>query len=260
MLAVLVAARAVDGHELAVVVEVVLDELAGRMTRVARRGASSFTISAGCRMPAAARGDDPLRALVERLQRLASAGSPISTTTPLARGGEEAQHAVAHRRRRRAGARSWTMLEPEAGASCARSGCMTALDLLRGELDRPARRRAGCGSTAAARAAAGEPGSARIASNASRDDALELGQRGDPPVLVAHRRQVAHLGEREQALVLRVLVRDAAEQVDVLRPTASRSSAKFSQPPQFHRARPSSGACRGAPRPRRARRRSCAGM
>ena len=45
---------------------------------------------------------------------------------------------------------------------------------------------------------------------------LELGQRGDAAALVAHRREVADLGERDEALVLRVLARLGAEQVDVL--------------------------------------------
>ena len=62
---------------------------------------------------------------------------------------------------------------------------------------------------------------------------LELGQRGDAPVLVAHRREVAHLGERDQALVLRVLARLGAEQVDVLgrRHPLERELA---QPPDVH--------------------------
>ena len=58
------------------VVEVVLDERAGGLAGAAARrraGASSLTISAGCSSAAPARRDDPLRALVQRPQRLASA-------------------------------------------------------------------------------------------------------------------------------------------------------------------------------------------
>ena len=62
--------------------------------------------------------------------------------------------------------------------------------------------------------------------------ALQLRQRGDPPLLVAHRRQVAYLGEREQALVLRVRVRDAAEHVDVLR-RRKPLEVEVLQPPQL---------------------------
>ena len=72
---------------------------------------------------------------------------------------------------------------------------------------------------------------------------LELGQRGDAAVLVAHRREVADLGERDQPLVALVLVRDGAEQVDVGRrgqPLERRSSPAARAPS----ARPSSGAGR----------------
>ena len=90
------------------------------------------------------------------------------------------------------------------------------------------------------------------------EHALELGQRGDAPVGVAQRREVAHLREREQPLVLRVGARHAAEQVDVLgrraagpaRTADSRASAGGGT---------SSGADRGAPRPRPGRRRRAEG-
>ena len=45
---------------------------------------------------------------------------------------------------------------------------------------------------------------------------LELRQLRQPAGLVAHRREVAHLGHREQALVARVLAGDAVEEVDLL--------------------------------------------
>ena len=83
---------------------------------------------------------------------------------------------------------------------------------------------------------------------------LELRQRGDAAGLVADRREVAHLGERDEPLVARVLVRDGAEQVDVLgrgQPLERRTRAAATRPS----ARPSSGACRARSGPRRTRRR-----
>ena len=132
---------------------------------------------------------------------------------------------------------------------------MHRVDLLRGELDdRP---------DVQLDAVPQQPPARRSASLEAADpleglaeDALELRQRGDPPLLVAHRRQVAYLGEREQALVLRVRVRDAAEHVDVLRrrqAARGRSSAAAT----VAVGAPSWGAARGAPRPRRAPRTVC---
>ena len=94
--------------------------------------------------------------------------------------------------------------------------CMTDVDLLGGELDRPATRRAGCGSTAGACSARGAPGSRGCVSSDLHEHPLELGQRDDAPLLVADRGEIAHLGEREQPLVLGVGARHAVEQVDVL--------------------------------------------
>ena len=48
------------------------------------------------------------------------------------------------------------------------------------------------------------------------DHALELGDPDHAPALVSQRRQVAHLGDREQPLVAGVLARHAVEQVHVL--------------------------------------------
>ena len=45
---------------------------------------------------------------------------------------------------------------------------------------------------------------------------LEQRQRDDTPFVVAHRGQVPHFDDREQPLVLRVVVGDTAEHVDVL--------------------------------------------
>ena len=84
------------GTSAPVVVEVVLDELppAGRAAS-RRAGASSLTISAGCSSAAAAGGDDPLRALVERSQRLASADRRPRRRRRAPGRREEAQHALA---------------------------------------------------------------------------------------------------------------------------------------------------------------------
>jgi hypothetical protein len=46
---------------------------------------------------------------------------------------------------------------------------------------------------------------------------LELRERHDLPLLVAHGGQVAHLGEREDALLPGIRTRRSAEQVDILR-------------------------------------------
>ncbi len=48
------------------------------------------------------------------------------------------------------------------------------------------------------------------------EHALELGQPDDAPVVVADGRQVAHLGDGEEALVARVVARDAVKDVHVL--------------------------------------------
>ena len=65
------------------------------------------------------------------------------------------------------------------------------------------------------------------------DHPLELGQRGDAAGLVADRREVAHLGERDQPLVARVLVRHRAEQVDVLG-RGQPLEVELAQPPHVH--------------------------
>ena len=62
--------RPVDRYEAALVVQVVLDELAGRMAGGGARGRKEPDDLGGVQDAAAACGDDPARALVERLQRL----------------------------------------------------------------------------------------------------------------------------------------------------------------------------------------------
>ena len=61
---------------------------------------------------------------------------------------------------------------------------------------------------------------------------LELGQRGEPAGRVAHRRQVAHLGQRDEALVGRVLAGGAVEEVDVLHRRHARD-VEVGQPPEM---------------------------
>ena len=65
------------------------------------------------------------------------------------------------------------------------------------------------------------PGGRRAWTRADRAERLEqhpleLGQLHDAPGGVAHRRQVAHLGDHEEPLVPRVALRDRPEEVDVL--------------------------------------------
>ena len=98
MLAVLVAARAVDRDELAVVVEVVLLEVAVEQLDDLGR----------VHEPAAARGDDPLRAVVERLQRLGGRLAELDGDAAAGRV-EHPQHAVLAVSMRR---RSWTSSSP----------------------------------------------------------------------------------------------------------------------------------------------------
>ena len=87
---------AIDGYEHAVVVEVVLDELAGRMTRGGAPRRQQAHDLGGMQDAAAPGGDDPARALVERLQRLGRRLADLDDDA-LAHEREEAQHAVAHR-------------------------------------------------------------------------------------------------------------------------------------------------------------------
>ena len=144
---------------------------------------------------------------------------------------EEAQHAVAHRAVGLAQAPAdEDVLDPEAERA-RRQALHDRVDLLRGELDdRPHVQLDAVPQQPPARRSASLEAADRLEGLA--EDALELRQRGDPPLLVAHRRQVAYLGEREQALVLRVGVRDAAERVDVLR-RRKPLEAEVLQPPQL---------------------------
>ena len=61
---------------------------------------------------------------------------------------------------------------------------------------------------------------------------LQLGQRGQASTGIPDGGQVAHLGEREEALLLRVLARRAAKQVDVLRRRRQPLEREVREPPQ----------------------------
>ena len=72
---------------------------------------------------------------------------------------------------------------------------------------------------AAAAAAARLVGAHRLERLAG--DPLEVGQRHDAAVLVARRREVAHLGHRDEPLVALVVARLRVEEVDVGRRTGA---------------------------------------
>ena len=81
---------------------------------------------------------------------------------------------------------------------------------------------------------------------ACRQDALGLGQRGEPAGRVTHRREIAHLGQRHEALVGRVLAGGAVEEVDVLDRRHARD-VEVGEPPEMqaprdHRVQPAGDA------------------
>ena len=87
---------AIDGYEHAVVVEIVLDELAGRMTQGGAHRRQQAHDLGGVQDAAPPGRDDPARALVERQQRLRRRLAHLDDDA-LAHEREEAQHAVVHR-------------------------------------------------------------------------------------------------------------------------------------------------------------------
>ena len=198
-------------------VQVVLDERSGRLVR--RRGrcgrrASSLMISAGCSSAPAPRCDHPLRPLVQRPQRLARRRADLDDHAA-SRRREQAQHAVALR----AVGLDAAGLEGAPSRRPARrsreQGDTERTDLRRRQVDRgPDVQNDPVPLQPAARLTVGLEAADRL--ERLHQHPLELGQRGDVPVGVVQRRQVAHLGQREQPLVLRVLARDAVEQIDVL--------------------------------------------
>ena len=179
---------------------------------------------------AAARGDDPLRALVERLQRLGRRIVDLDDHAAPGRG-EEAQHAVALAPSGLAhAAAELGELEPEAGR-LAREAADDLARLLRVEVHRrpgvAASRRFHCSRRVGLRS----PGSARIASNAWTTIRSSSGHADDAAVLVAHRREVAHLGQGDEALVRGFSRADGVEEVDVLR---RRAAARARSPASRH--------------------------
>ena len=195
--------RPVDRDELPVVVEVVLGEVAGRDRGAGLRALRGQHLDdlGGMQAAAAARGDDPLGALVERLQRLvrrvaeldgdAAAGGAEDPQRPLA-----LDAVLAHARA------DLDHLEAEPDAR-AREAADDLAGLGRGEVHR----RPGVEQQPVpVQPLAGRPARLDGAHRLERlaHDPLELGQRGDAAGLVADRREVAHLGERDQPLVARV--------------------------------------------------------
>ena len=65
------------------------------------------------------------------------------------------------------------------------------------------------------------------------EHAFEVRQLHDATARVAHRREVAHLGDGEQPLVLRILPRDTVEEVHVLNRRQA-LNVEVAQPPQVH--------------------------
>ena len=229
---------AIDGYERAVVVEVVLDELAGRMTGRWRAAAPAGARSRpGCRMPrrraATIRRAPSSSGCSGSRRRLADLDDDA-----LAHEREEAQHAVAHRAVGLAQptARRATCSIPRPSVLGARRRITALISSGERSIDRPdvqldavplqppARRAA---SLEAADRSRGPRTSMRSSS----------GSAATRPCCVAHRRQVAHLGEREQPLVLR---RSRARRRGTRRrppATASRSRREVLQPPQLQSVR-----------------------
>ena len=137
------------------VVEVVLDELAGGIAGglAARSRLDDLGRVHGA---AAARGDDPLGALVERLQRLVG-GPPSSTVTPRPAGLNMRSTRSRSSPSSRMRTRSWTISSPRPALMRAKRP-MTALASLGREVDRRPGVEQQRGSSAGARAAGGATG------------------------------------------------------------------------------------------------------
>ena len=181
-----------------------------------RSGASTLTSSAGCTEPR--RRACTIRRAPSSSGCSGRVGRLVDLDDHAAAGGrEEPQLAVAHD----AVARVAHAAADDHGLDAEALGLAgVAVDqrarLVRREVDRrPQVQPHAVPQQALARRAAGLEAAQRL--QRLGQHVLELGQRDDAPVLVAHDRELAHLGEREQPLVLRVGATDAAEQVDVRR-------------------------------------------
>ncbi len=161
-----------------------------------------------------ARGDDALSALVERLEW--ARRRVVDLDHDLAGGrGEDAQQALLLAAVGRADAAGdLHHLDAEAGGGRSEPADHTA-QVLRRELDRRPDMEL---DAVPLQAPARPPVRLERADALERADqhALELGQRGHRSVLVAERREVADLGDGEQALVLRVRAGHSVEEVEVL--------------------------------------------
>ena len=208
----------------------------------ARCGASTLTISAGMQAAAAARGDDPLGALVERLQRLGRRVADLDGDAAAGRA-EDAQRAVALDAVLAHAGADLDHLEAEPGAR-AREAADDLAAPPRGRSPSSARRRAAAGSRAAARGPAGATGrcaSPRSASRTMRSSSGSAVMRPCSSRTGVRSRTSASATSRSSRAFSR---RDRAEQVDVVRrgqPLERRTRAAATRPS----ARRSSGAGRG---------------
>ena len=250
----LVAGGRSTGTSRSSLVEVELDERAGGLPGLrplVAAGGEQLDDLGRVQQPAAPRGDDPQRSLVQRLQRLARRRVDLHHHA-LPRRGEQAQHAIA------LGAVGFAQpaadehhLDAQAGHRRRHADADRA-DLRQRQVDRrPDVQEDAVPLEPAARLAVGLEAADSL--ERRHDHPLELGQRGHPPVGVAQRRQVAHLRQREQPLVRRGSC--ARRRGTGRRPrhrAAGRARTATAAPAAGGAT--SSDAARGAPRPRPGRR------
>ena len=179
---------------------------------------------------APARRDDPLRALVERLERLGRWVVDLDDRRRDPAGVKKRSTRVARCvHPARAGARGRAASRSRVRRSSGARRVDQRVDLLRGELDhRPHVQQHAVPLQAPVRRAVapGSHGSPRAPSTSIRSSS---GSGDDAPVLVADRGEVAHLGEGEQPLVLGVRRERRRGRRRRPRPTAARSRANFAR-------------------------------
>ena len=248
--------RPVDRRQRAVSLEVVLDELAGWDDRPWVGAPRREHLDDLGRMDRATAtgGDDPLGALVERLQRLGRRGADLDHDVAAA-GIEHAQRHVPLAAVLAHPAAQHDQLEAEAGRLAGEAGDDRA-GLLGTDVDRrPGVEQQAVPQQTLARRPARLGGAHRLERVVHHP--LELRQRRDAAVLVAHRREVADLGDGDETLVA---LRSRARRRGTGRRPASRGAvrARSSTAATAPSARPSSGAGRARRVAPRIRRRGCA--
>ena len=208
--------RPVDRDELAVVVEVVLDELAGRDRRagLGALGREQLDDLGRVQRAAAAGGDDPLRALVERLQRAPSAGR---RPRPRRRGRAGLKMRSTRSRSSppsRMRTRSWTSSSPSPALIGAKRPMIALASSGANSIVGQAysSRRFQCRRSRGRRRDWNE----RIASNAWRTIRSSSGSAVIRPVSSRTGVRSRTSASADEALVARVLARLRAEQVDVV--------------------------------------------